>query len=296
MVNPLNRMIPHPNFLYLRLTSTAPGEVVASWPKSNYINPETRGDGLCIVSLSLAELGIVVVGSRLYSRWFITKAIGLDDFTVVIALAFSIALSTMIIIGNKVYYSGRHIWDIPASKFVGHRHNVWVSLLSQTMGSHSLTVLQVAQLLYASALSTVKVSILLSYRRLTGTVSRRFVIAIWIGIMYNIVLWIGFCGALIFLCSPINTYWKQVDLLWRASHHPHCGNESLMVTLTGILSIIGDFYSALLPILLIMSLNLSRRQKRSLNALFAIAFLVVGAGIARTVLVNKVISKDYDVS
>jgi hypothetical protein len=46
----------------------------------------------------------------------------------------------------------------------------------------------------------------------------------------------------------------------------------------------------------IMSLHLPRRQKNSLYALFAIAFLVVGAGTARTILVNVVINKDYDVS
>jgi hypothetical protein len=119
-----------PIFLYISLTLTAPAEVVASWPKSNYINPETRGDGLFIVTLSLASLGIVVVSSRMYSRCFITKAIGIDDVIVAVALGFSIALSTMIIIGNKVYDSGRHIWDIPPAKFVGHRHNVWVSSLS----------------------------------------------------------------------------------------------------------------------------------------------------------------------
>lgn len=48
--------------------------------------------------------------------------------------------------------------------------------------------------------------------------------------------------------------------------------------------------------LLIMSLDLPRRQKLSLYALFAFAFLVVGAGIARTILSNIVINRDYDVS
>jgi hypothetical protein len=48
--------------------------------------------------------------------------------------------------------------------------------------------------------------------------------------------------------------------------------------------------------LLVFTLDLPRRQKWSLYCLFALAFLVVGAGIARTVLLNIVINVDYDVS
>jgi hypothetical protein len=42
------------------------------------------------------------------------------------ALAFGTALSALVIIGNKVWFSGHHIWDIPPDKYVGHRLNIWV--------------------------------------------------------------------------------------------------------------------------------------------------------------------------
>ena len=121
-------------------------------------------------------------------------------------------------------------------------------------------------------------------------------IATWIGIGYNLCYLIGFTLALLFGCQPIKAYWYRVDIAWAASHDWHCGSENIGLPTSGALSVVGDFYSALLPMLLIMSLDLPRRQKFSLYALFAIAFLVVGAGIARTVLVNSVINKDYDVS
>jgi hypothetical protein len=56
----------------------------------------------------------------------------------------------------------------------------------------------------------------------------------------------------------------------------------------------GDLYSALLPMLVIVNLDLPQRQKLGLYALFSLAFLVVGAGVARTVLLNVVYNKNYD--
>ena len=68
-----------------------------------------------------------MVTARLYSRFFITKAPGFDDALIVLALLFSIALSVLVIIGNKVWWSGHHVWDIRMDKFIGHRLNIWVS-------------------------------------------------------------------------------------------------------------------------------------------------------------------------
>lgn len=110
------------------LTSTAPPEVIASWPAPNYVDPETRGPGLVVASTLLASLGILMVAARLYSRFLITKAAGFDDALIVLALAFAIALSVLVIIGNKVWLSGYHIWDVPVDRYVGHRLNVWVRI------------------------------------------------------------------------------------------------------------------------------------------------------------------------
>jgi hypothetical protein len=120
-------------------------------------------------------------------------------------------------------------------------------------------------------------------------------IATWIGIIYNALYWAGFCLTLLLICHPVHAYWYKIDQEWATTHDWRCGSEQIALPFSGALSVVGDFYSALLPMLLIMGLDLPRRQKMSLYALFAIAFLVVAAGVARTVLVNTVINKDYDV-
>jgi hypothetical protein len=83
-----------------------------------------------ITSILLASMGIVMVAARLYSRVFITKAPGFDDFLIVFALLFGIALSVLVIIGNKVWFSGHHIWDVPLENHYGHRLNIWVRSIS----------------------------------------------------------------------------------------------------------------------------------------------------------------------
>ncbi|KIX10632.1 uncharacterized protein Z518_01716 [Rhinocladiella mackenziei CBS 650.93] len=255
----------------------APPSVIASWPMPNYVNPETRGPALGYVCIIFSALGIVAVIARLYSRLYMTRAPGLDDFLVVFALLFAMALAVLVIIGNKLYYSGRHVWDIPISAFKPHRLNVWVSMWC-----------------YVTAAALVKISVLLFYRRLSVKFSRAFLIATWIGIVYNILYWLGFGLALLLMCNPIYAYWTSFDPEWAASHSYRCQEEGIAIPASAGFSVLGDLYSTLLPVLLIYNLGLPRRQKFALYALFALGFLAVAAGIVRTVLLDVLLNKNYD--
>ena len=223
-------------------------------------------------------IGILIVSARLYSRLFITRAPGVDDALIVVALAFGIALSVLVVIGNRVWLSGHHIWDIPMSKFAGHRLNIWY-----------------AEWCYVISTSATKISILLFYRRISVKFSKAFMIATWVGIIFNILYMIAFCMVLLLLCTPISSYWNSFDPIWVMTHPPsHCGKENLELPLSGVFSVIGDLYSAVLPIVIIFNLNLSSRQKLSLYALFSLAFLIVAAGTARTILMYQMLNQDYD--
>ena len=150
------------------MTAQAPPEVIASFPKPNYIDPQTHGPGLIVLTLFLSILGATTVLVRLYARFFITKAPGIDDILIVAALVFGIALAALNIVGNQVYYNGYHIWDIPPASYVPHRVNVWA-----------------AQLCFTLSLCCVKISVLLFYRRLSVSFTDKFLIAVWVGIVYK---------------------------------------------------------------------------------------------------------------
>lgn len=237
----------------------------------------TRGPALVNLCIFFSVLGILIVSARLYSRLFITRAIGIDDGLIVLSLGFGIAFSCLVIVGNKVWWSGHHIWDIPREKFVGHRRNIWDT-----------------EWCYVISTSTAKMSVLLFYRRISAKFSKAFMIATWIGIIYNLLYMVAFCLVLLLLCTPISAYWNSFDPVWAQTHHHKCGKENIELPLSGVFSVIGDFYAAVLPMLVILQLDLPRRQKWGLYALFSFAFLVVAAGIVRTVLMNKLMNLDYD--
>lgn len=229
---------------------------------------------LCII---FAAIGILIGAARLYSRLFITKAPGLDDALVMVALGFLTALMVLVIIGNKDFYSGRHVWDIPPSSFVGARINIWASLWCYIIG-----------------ITLIKISVLLFYRRLSVKFSRAFLIATWIGIVYNVLYILSFGLTLLLMCRPLHAYWDEFDPVWATTHHFSCAREGAALPASSAFSVAGDFYATLLPLILVYYLDLPRRQKFALYGLFALGFMAVAAGVVRTVLMYNLLNKDYD--
>jgi hypothetical protein len=64
----------------------APPEVYYSWPRPNYVDPVTEGPALMIVGIVLSAIAILLVAARVYSRLFITMALGIDDLLILISL------------------------------------------------------------------------------------------------------------------------------------------------------------------------------------------------------------------
>jgi hypothetical protein len=63
-----------------------PLAVILSWPAPNYVNPESQGNALVVVSLLLASLATVLVVLRISTRVWIIRHPGADDFFVVLGL------------------------------------------------------------------------------------------------------------------------------------------------------------------------------------------------------------------
>jgi hypothetical protein len=62
-----------------------PLEVIFHWPAPNYINPDSRGPALWIVSAIFLTAATFSVGVRLWTRIFIRKWFGPDDLLIVLA-------------------------------------------------------------------------------------------------------------------------------------------------------------------------------------------------------------------
>lgn len=54
----------------------------ATWPSSNFSNSESKGPTLVVVELLLISITYVVVLLRVYSKVYLRKAFGLDDWLI----------------------------------------------------------------------------------------------------------------------------------------------------------------------------------------------------------------------
>lgn len=224
-----------------------PPSVIATWPKPNYVDPESRGQGLFVLTIVLTSLGLIIIISRTYSRLAITRAFGSDDALAIVAYAAAIPLSVLIIIGNQVDMDGYHIWDVPPRLYTPHRKNVWWS-----------------EICYVVSSSCVKISVLLFYRRLSISFTKAFLWATWVGIFFNAAYGIGFVIWLCSICRPLQAYWLGFDFAWAATHKYSCYPERISLPVSCGLSMIGDLYTTLLPLLYISSMSKSLREKAAL--------------------------------
>lgn len=68
---------------------SAPPEVIATWPKPNYVDPVTRGPALIAMELTLLPIAMIIVCLRLYVRIGWLKKSWWDDYLMVVAMVSS---------------------------------------------------------------------------------------------------------------------------------------------------------------------------------------------------------------
>jgi hypothetical protein len=117
-VSHLRFSLPESAFIasFFRIASMAtlptPADIL-SWPKANYINPDTRRPLVLGVEIPLTILTILFTAGRFYSRTVIVKALGWDDWFMLLATIFSTATNVMTCVSvAPAYQTGYHLWDL----------------------------------------------------------------------------------------------------------------------------------------------------------------------------------------
>ena len=175
------------------------------------------------------------------------------------------------------YGTNRHVWDVPFEDFEYTALMAWLS--------------EVAFLI--STCST-KVSVLLFYRRLVqGTFSKRWKWSTIAAIIFTVCYCVAFTLVLVFNCRPTEAYWKALSLTWNKDYQ--CTNTKMLNPVSGVLSVVSDLYSVILPIGMLRHFETDRRKKIALNAVFALGLLVVAAGAVRTYYLAK-LGTNYDIT
>ncbi|KAE8350446.1 hypothetical protein BDV28DRAFT_150926 [Aspergillus coremiiformis] len=214
------------------------------------------------VATTFLTVSIVIVALRLYTRLYFIRTPGWDDLVIFIALLSDVGCFIFIML--EVRYG-----------------------LGESTDSYSPEVLQ-AQLkalwasipLYNLSLNLTKVSLVLLYLRLFPLKGYRIVLVIVLIFVVISGLWMIF--ATLFMCIPIRGAWDP-------SIPRRCIPNSILWSLNAALQITSDIIIVILPMPLLAKLQLPRRQKIALIAVFAFGVFGCAMSLARlTVLVKRI--------
>ncbi|OCL10226.1 hypothetical protein AOQ84DRAFT_3271 [Glonium stellatum] len=242
-----------------------PISATLKWPTPNYTDP-VRRTWFPAYGITLELFTTTVLGARIWSRF--RRAAGppgVDDALIIISWIFATLFTSLCVLGTERYGFDRHIWDVKATLLVGSAKIRWLSE---------------GAFLISTCLT--KVSVLLFYRRLNAeSYSRTWKRITYTAITFTAVYLFAFLLDLVLICSPTDAYWESFDLNYKSNYH--CSSEHVTNPLVGAFGVITDFYTVLLPALWFWRIQMPKRQKIGLYIIFAFGFLVVGAGIARSV-------------
>ncbi|KAL1649610.1 hypothetical protein SLS58_001667 [Diplodia intermedia] len=181
-------------------------------------------------------------------------------------------------LGFFLYGVDRHAWEVTADQAVKVRIVTW----GISMGYMLIT-------------SLVKISILMFYRRLSeGSVTRSWVWTVRVFIAFVILYGIVFTLMLFVDCRPMHAFWYRMDPAWAATNDHTCIDEGADFIASAVISVVTDAAVCILPLLVVRRLQMPRKQKWALGALFAVGFFLCFCGIMRIVYIYEIYYTTYD--
>ncbi|KAK0508112.1 hypothetical protein JMJ35_009196 [Cladonia borealis] len=232
----------------------APPEIGGLPPPSgvipNFTDPDSITTIAIVVAIVFLSLTTVTTSIRCYTKLFLIRKHGWDDYTMFMAWAGNVAYSGLEFYECK-YGAGVHQWDV----------------LITEMGSFA-RVAYFVEVLYPPVIALVKLSICLQLIRIfVANHGKEFwciQIFIWINMSYFLTL--TFFS--IFQCNPIAKFW-DVEL------QGHCFDLSEYFIATGIFNFVSDIVMLLFPLYCTWKLQMSTKNKFGVSAIFFVGVLAL---------------------
>ncbi len=91
-----------------------PIEVLLSWPPPNYVDPkDVRGPQLLIITFVLFPIALISVALRTFTRLYISKSFGADDWFLLVAVVPTAACAVLTILALQKWGWNRHERTLP---------------------------------------------------------------------------------------------------------------------------------------------------------------------------------------
>ncbi|KAL2138503.1 hypothetical protein VTI28DRAFT_6653 [Corynascus sepedonium] len=223
------------------------------------------GEIIAIITVTsiLSTLAVVL---RCYSRAVILRSFGLDDAIMVPAQILTLASALAIGLETK-YGLGRHSWVMPDEDFIPYMKSFYSSII-----------------VYNIAVCMTKISILLQYSRIFNNTILRKIIVTGLGFLTCWGITLSFLLPMV--CMPVAAFWDpDVEGVC-------LDNATIWYVMAGV-NVVTDFAIFTMPIPVISSLQLPKKQKAMLLIVFTLGIFPCAVSIYRiTTLRSAAVSKD----
>ncbi|KAG9251862.1 uncharacterized protein F5Z01DRAFT_253947 [Emericellopsis atlantica] len=228
-----------------------------------------RGPELQAVCYTLVTAAIVATVLRCYTRVYLVKSFGFDDWCMIFALATFILFVTCALVGVE-HGTGRHRVDLADEDIKTAMKYWWFCYIW-----------------YCLTMIASKISI--GYFLLRITIRRTDVWIIYGVMVITVLTGMVFFFVTMFQCTPIAYFWNK-------DQSGSCVSMDVIIALTYLYSacsVICDFTFAILPMVIIWTLNINKRSKLALVPIMAMACVASAAVVVRFPYVMKFKDPDF---
>ncbi|KAI1871914.1 hypothetical protein JX265_005900 [Neoarthrinium moseri] len=230
---------------------------------------ENRGPELLKVCITLLTFAVIATLLRCYTRLWVVKAFGADDWTMVFACISFILFVASAITGIH-YGTGRHATDLSTPDFEEAMKYWWFCYIW-----------------YCVTMITSKISIGIFLLRITVHKMHRYIL--YIVMFLSVVSGLVFFFVTLFQCQPMTYFWAKAQ-------GGTCVSPVIIAALTYLysaFSVICDFTFALLPVVLIRGLQMDSRIKWALIPILSMACVASVAVVVRFAYIKDFLDPDF---
>ncbi|KAF2179435.1 hypothetical protein K469DRAFT_641330 [Zopfia rhizophila CBS 207.26] len=242
--------------------------------ESNLLNPPSlaaSGIATAAIFLTLATAGVVV---RMYTKWKIVRKMVLEDWLLIVAwVIYAGGFNTMVfMMGHEKI--GEHQWNVRLKDFI-----------------YQQKLLYIATILYGCSVIPLKIAIILQEIRVFVPYGIRD-FTFWAGhilIWVNTAFYVACTFVELFGCSPRQKFW---DPLIQGGY---CVDTLTIHIVSSSFNAASDILILILPQRVIWTLNLTKKRKWGLSAVFLIGIFACLSAVLRLYYSVK-LSKTEDIS
>ncbi|KAI1125486.1 hypothetical protein F5Y10DRAFT_268024 [Nemania abortiva] len=241
---------------------------------SEKLPPDVKmGTGLVVAAWVLGAAGSSLLTMRMYTRTFILKKVGWDDWTMVLAVV--LALVTNIIVTLMVHYGvGRHAIYLREEQRVNAVYMIWLSAPFSP-----------------SSAAVGKISIALLLLRLMNR-NRWWETFLWILISLLVIVNLLLIIITFAQCTPVTFLWNRVG----SGAHGTCWPPTVQQDygyFQGAFSAFSDLILAVFPISIIWDLKMPLHSKLIMAVLMALGVIATAAATVKTVELRNLATPDF---